>query len=173
VEPKAIAELTSILRREAQLLEALRFRLWSLGGAVTDSGGDDSMSQRLARPVADLADALRNLRRTELDRAMIAASVVADLDLDGEVPLVDIAAAVNDPWKSRLITHHDKLVSSVAEVDALAAEASHIVITSAPTRNDLANQLVDQAVPRSLVWFLRRTAAPRVDRLSPDEATTI
>ena len=102
---------------------------------------------------------------------MLAASVVLELSLDADSSLTDLAAAVGEPWRARLVAHHTKLVGSVAEVDALAAEASQIVLTSAPTRSDLANQLVDQAVPRSLVWFLRRSAAPRATRLTIAETT--
>jgi hypothetical protein len=152
---EAAAQLAGTLRREAQILEALTFRLWSMRATF-----DGTNTTSLESSVTEVAETLRNLRKAELNRAIQVSALSDDLHVSADVPLLDIAAMVDEPWSSRLIAHHATLQSGITSIDVLASEISHLLLTHDPkTPDGPANQLVDQAVPRSLVWFLRLPAA--------------
>jgi hypothetical protein len=152
---KSAAELAATLRRETQLLEALSFRLWTLRSVL--SGESDSS---LPTSLAEVKDTLLKLRKAELSRAIDVSALTGDLQLGTDAPLMELATTAAEPWSSRLSAHHASLATGVIGIDALASEISHLLLTNGDLgmQNGLANQLVDQAVPRSLVWFLRLPA---------------
>jgi hypothetical protein len=151
----AAAQLAGTLRREAQTLEALSFRLWTLRAILSG----ESLNE-LDASLTEVGDTLRNLRKAELNRAIQVSALSDDLHVSPDVPLLDIAALIDEPWASRLVAHHTTLQSGITGIDVLASEISHLLLRNeGRTQDDLANQLVDQAVPRSLVWFLRLPAA--------------
>jgi hypothetical protein len=153
---KSAAELAGTLRRESQLLEALSFRLWTLRSVL--SGESDSS---LPASLAEVKDTLFKLRKAELSRALDVSALTGDLHVSTDAPLIELATAIGEPWSTRLSSHHASLATGVIGIDALASEISHLLLTNDADlgmQNDLANQLVDQAVPRSLVWFLRLPA---------------
>jgi hypothetical protein len=141
------------------LLEALSFRLWTLR-SVLDGQSDSSLPESLT----EVQDTLHKLRKAELSRAIDVSALSTDLAMSNDAPLLDLAGAAEEPWSSRLGTHHSTLASGVSGIDALASEISHLLLTgrdNVEKQDGLANQLVDQAVPRSLVWFLRHPAGLR------------
>jgi hypothetical protein len=156
----AAPDLSNTLRREGQLLAALTFRLWTLRSVLAGES-DGSLPDSLT----EVGDTLRALRKSELSRAIDVSVLTGELNLATDAPLLDIASATDEPWCSRLAAHHTSLAEAVSGIDALASEISHVLLASnehnLETRDGLANQLVDQAVPRSLVWFLRLPANAR------------
>jgi hypothetical protein len=153
---KSAAELAATLRRETQLLEALSFRLWTLRSVL--SGESDSS---LPAALAEVKDTLLKLRKAELSRAIDVSALTGDLHVGTDAPLIELAATAAEPWSSRLSAHHASLATGVIGIDALASEISHLLLANTDDlgmQDGLANQLVDQAVPRSLVWFLRLPA---------------
>jgi hypothetical protein len=154
----AAAQLAGTLRREGQTLEALGFRLWTMRAIVSGSS-----TGSLDASAAEVGDTLRNLRKAELNRAIQVSALSDDLHVSPDIPLIDLAAMIDEPWSSRLVAHHNSLLSGITGIDVMASEISHLLlINDSKTPDGLANQLVEQAVPRSLVWFLRLSATKPV-----------
>jgi hypothetical protein len=144
-----------MLRNEGQHIETLSYALWSLRRQVLAGHLMATKTQD-----GDVLNALSQLRALELQRALQAAGLAQELSLDEDAPLIELAHALTEPWQAPLLSHHTALSAAVAEVDALTAEISHHLMIAAPPRHGLADQLIN-AMPRSLVWFLRTPAGIR------------
>lgn len=155
----SVAELSGELRRESQLLEALGFRLWSLRAILAGESPGST-----AAALADVDDTQRQLRRVELRRAMLVSDLATRHDLPPDASLRDLVDAIEEPWASRLSALGESLTATVTQIDVLSADAASLLTADSDdgrTENGLANLSVSQAVPRSLVWFLRLQAGNR------------
>lgn len=147
------AGLSSVLRSEGQHIETLSYALWTLRRDVLEQRADVSCLVDKG-----IQNALTQLRELELARALNAAELSVQLGLSSDAALIEIANALSAPWSAPLVAHHISLAAAVMELDSLTAEVSHTLLTASQKQDDLVNQLVNQAVPRSLVWFLRSPA---------------
>jgi hypothetical protein len=68
--------------------------------------------RRLLSMLEHGASARFALQVAEIDRAVVVQDLVQTLELDDDVTLRDIAAAVPDPWPVVLDEHHDALRST-------------------------------------------------------------
>lgn len=116
--------LTQILWRERELLDTLLFKLEE-EQMVLASG----RTRWLARAAREVENVLETLRETEILRSVAADEVGAALGLGTNPSLRAIAAAVDEPWQTLLLDHHDAFTSTTREIVALA-DANRDLITT-------------------------------------------
>jgi hypothetical protein len=150
--------LSRILREEGEQIESLSYALWSLAHRTTD---DDPVDRAIA--MRDIDRAHIRLRDLELSRAVHAMDLATDLGRDADLALVELADAAGGPCRAQLLIHHQALAEAVSGLDALS-----IAPDGPATRNGPDDNIVNRAVPRSLVWFLR---TPLTER-RPNTTTT-
>jgi hypothetical protein len=151
VDPAKCTALSRILRDEGEQIESLSYALWSLAHRTTD---DDITDEAIA--VRDIARSHARLCDLELARAVHAMDLATDLGRDADIALVQLAEATGGPCRAQLLIHHQALSEAVSGLDALS-----VAPEPPSTRNGPDDGVVNRAVPRSLVWFLR---APLTER---------
>lgn len=119
-----LEEVSSVLWRERELLELLLFKL-AEEQLVLAAGS----TRWLARAAHEVELVLEEIRRTELARATEVDAAAADLGLDPNPSLTELAAAAKEPWASLLRDHRQAFLTLTAEITALA-DANRDLITS-------------------------------------------
>lgn len=117
-------KLSQILWRERELLDTLLFKLEE-EQMVLASG----RTRWLARAAREIENVLRTLRETEILRSVAADEAAASLGLDHNPSLRALADAVDEPWHSLLLDHHEAFTTSTHEILTLA-DANRELITS-------------------------------------------
>jgi hypothetical protein len=115
-------KLSQVLWRERELLDTLLFKLEE-EQLVLASG----RTRWLMKAAQEVEDVLRTIRETEILRSVVADEVAADLGLDHNPSLRALAAAVDEPWHSILLDHHDAFTRLTLEVTALAVENRDLI----------------------------------------------
>jgi flagellar FlgN protein len=119
-----LADLSSILWRERELLELLLFKLEEEQLVLT--GG---RSRWLAHATREVELVLDQIRQTEVVRAAEVEAVAVELGLRPNPSLTDLADAVSAPWTELLRQHRQEFVSLTSEITTLA-EASRDLLTA-------------------------------------------
>jgi len=117
-------KLSQILWRERELLDTLLFKLEE-EQMVLASG----RTRWLVRAAREVENVLETIRETEILRAVAADDAAASLGLGHNPSLRALAEAVDEPWRSIMLDHHDAFTTVTHEVVALA-DANRELITS-------------------------------------------
>lgn len=158
-----LAEVSSILWREREMLELLLFKLEE-EQLVLAAG----RTRWLARATREVEMVLSEIRRTEVLRAVEVDAVATELGLSANPSLTVLADAAQEPWRGILRTHRQAFLTLTAEISALAESnrdllttgqrATHETLLSltdglqtytpdgAPVANAAGGRLVDEAI---------------------------
>lgn len=117
-------KLSQILWLERELLDNLLFRLEE-EQMVLASG----RTRWLVKAARDVENVLETLRETEILRSVAAEEAAAAIGLGHNPSLRALADAVDEPWRSILLDHHEAFTASTHEVLALA-DANRELITT-------------------------------------------
>ncbi len=111
-----LAEVSSTLWRERELLELLLFKLEE-EQLLLASG----RSRWLSRATREVEVLLEEIRRTELLRAVQVDEAALELGLGPGPSLRELADAAQEPWHSLLHEHREAFLAATAEIQTLAA----------------------------------------------------
>lgn len=110
-------KLSQILWRERELLDTLLFRL------EEERLVHASRDRRLQWRATDEVDSvLEEFRVTELMRAVVTDEVAEQIGIPAGPSLLALAAAVEEPWRSILLDHHETIASMSATIAERATE---------------------------------------------------
>ncbi|GAA1794631.1 flagellar protein FlgN [Planosporangium flavigriseum] len=110
-----LADLSSILWREREMLELLLFKLEE-EQLVLAAG----RTRWLAHATREVEMVLDQIRQTEVLRAAEVEAVAAELGLGSNPSLSQLADAVGSPWSDLLRDHRKTFLALTAEISALA-----------------------------------------------------
>ncbi len=108
-------ELSAVLWRERELLETLLFKL-EVEELVLATGRTRWLPSA-AREIEEVLDAIREV---ELLRTVRADEVAAELGLERDPSLREIAEASEEPWRTIWLDHRESFTSVAAEITAMA-----------------------------------------------------
>jgi hypothetical protein len=111
-----LAEISTILWRERELLELCLFKLEEEQLLLRAE-----RTRWLARATAEVEIVLTEIRRMELARATAVDAAAAELGLAPNPSLAALAEACAEPWASILREHRASFSTLTAEIAALAA----------------------------------------------------
>jgi hypothetical protein len=117
-----LADLSSILWREREMLELLLFKLEE-EQLVLATG----RSRWLARATREVEMVLERLRQTEVLRAAEVTAVGVELGIGPDPKLVHLATAAGEPWTSIFREHHATFLTLTAEITSLAEANRHLL----------------------------------------------
>ncbi|HSE09897.1 MAG TPA: flagellar protein FlgN [Nocardioidaceae bacterium] len=120
----SMEDLSSVLWRERELLETLLFKL-EVEQLVLATG----RSRWLPAAAREIEEVLDAIRETELLRGLTADAVAAELGLDPNPSLREIAEACDEPWRTIWLDHRETFTSVSAEITAMA-ENNRELLTS-------------------------------------------
>jgi hypothetical protein len=121
---EALAEVTSTLWRERELLELLLFKLEE--EQLLLAGG---RTRWLARATREVETVLEEIRRAELLRAVQVDDVAQALGLAPNPSLEALAVAASEPWSTLLREHRAAFLTATNEISAVA-EANRSLLTN-------------------------------------------
>jgi FlgN protein len=110
-----LAEVSSVLWRERELLELLLFKLEEEQLVLASS-----RNRWLARATREVELVLEQIRSTEVLRAAQVQALGASLGLPPNPSLSALADAVDEPWSTLLRDHRQAFHTMTAEISALA-----------------------------------------------------
>ncbi len=119
-----LAEVSSTLWRERELLELLLFKLEE--EQVLLATGKGRWLQRATREVEVV---LEEIRRAELLRSVQVDEVAAELGLAPGPSLRQVAEAATEPWRTLLLEHRDAFMAATVEIQAMA-DANRDLLTA-------------------------------------------
>jgi len=119
-----LAELSSILWRERDLLDLLLFKLEE-EQLVLSAG----RTRWLAHATREVEMVLDQLRLTEVLRAAEVAVVGSELGIGSDATLGELADAVDPPWAELLRQHRSAFLALTAEINVLA-DANRELLTA-------------------------------------------
>lgn len=138
---RAVMEkLSQILWRERELLDTLLFKLEE--EQMVLAGGRTRWLVRAAREVEQV---LGTIRETEILRSVAADAVAASIGLGHNPSLRALAEAVDEPWHSILLDHHDAFATTTQEVVALADANRELITTGYRSARETLMTLGDSA----------------------------
>ncbi len=135
----ALRAYSTVLWRERDLLEMLRYRL-EVQELILQAG----LTSRISLAVREVEEALENIRLTDLERSMEAEEAARSLGLEPDASLHEIAASAPAPWDELLGEHRAALLELASEIgdiskrnrDTLAANYQATQETLAILRED-------------------------------------
>jgi hypothetical protein len=119
-----LAEVTSTLWRERELLELLLFKLEE-EQLILAAG----RTRWLGRATREVEMVLEEIRSAELLRSVQVDEAALELGLDPNPSLDALADAADEPWQTLLRDHRQAFMTATAEISALA-EANRDLLTS-------------------------------------------
>jgi glucokinase len=119
-----LADLSSILWREREMLELLLFKLEE-EQLVLAAG----RTRWLAHATREVEMVLDQIRQTEVLRAAEVAVLGADLGLGSSPSLTQLSEAVGAPWSDMFQQHRKAFLAMTAEISTLA-EANRDLLTA-------------------------------------------
>ena len=119
-----LADLSSILWREREMLELLLFKLEE--EQLVLAGG---RNRWLAHATREVEVVLEQIRNTEVLRAAEVAAIAREIGLGANPSMSDLADAVGAPWDDLLRQHRRAFLSLTTEITALA-EANRDLLTA-------------------------------------------
>jgi hypothetical protein len=151
-----LADLSSILWREREMLELLLFKLEE-EQLVLAAG----RTRWLAHATREVEVVLDQIRSTEVLRAVEVDAIGVELNLGSDPSLTDISNAVQAPWRDLLREHRKAFLTLTSEISSLA-EANRELLTA----GQRAVRETMLAVAGSVETYGRRgqtvAAAPRI-----------
>jgi len=119
-----LADLSSILWREREMLELLLFKLEE--EQLVLAGG---RTRWLAHATREVEIVLEQIRSTEVIRAVEVEAVGTALGLGPNPSLGELAESVDEPWRDLLRQHRRAFLTLTTEITALA-EANRDLLTA-------------------------------------------
>ena len=110
----ALSDVSNILWRERQLLELLVFKLEE-EQLVLAAG----RSRWLAYATREVENVLGEIKRIELERAVLVADAGRDLGLSGSPTLRELSALTPSPWDGIFAEHRRALMTLAQEIDQI------------------------------------------------------
>jgi hypothetical protein len=151
-----LADLSSILWREREMLELLLFKLEEEQLILANN-----RTRWLAHATREVELVLDQIRRTEVVRAVEVEAIASQLGLGSDASLTDLADSSPAPWNDLLREHRRAFLTLAAEVSTLA-QANRDLLTA----GQRAVREAMLAVVGSVETYGRRgqsvAAAPRV-----------
>lgn len=126
-----LAEVSTILWRERELLELLLFKLEEEQLVLTSG-----RSRWLARATKEVEIVLAEIRRTELSRAVAVDEAAEALGLGANPSLAALAGACAEPWSSILRDHRTSFHALTAEITALATRNKDLITAGKQATED-------------------------------------
>lgn len=120
----ALADLSSILWRERELLELLLFKLEEEQLVLAAN-----RSRWLGHATREVEMVLDQIRHTEVVRAAEVDAVGREYSLGPNPSLVELAEVVEEPWRGLLRQHRAAFLTLSAEIQALAAANRDLLST--------------------------------------------
>jgi hypothetical protein len=121
-----LREVSDILWRERRLLELLEFKLEE-ERLLTEAG----LARWIHRATREVALVRGELRRAELDRAILVQMAASELALEGTPTLKELMAAAPEPWAGILDRHREALKRAAASVVDLTEQCEQAVVGGA------------------------------------------
>jgi hypothetical protein len=112
----SLGDVSNMLWRERQLLELLIFKLEE-EQLVLAAG----RSRWLAHATREVESVLAEIKRVELERAVVVAAAAGELGLSGSPSLRELAEVVTNPWDTILAEHRRALLELAQEIDGVAS----------------------------------------------------
>jgi hypothetical protein len=110
----ALSDVSNILWRERQLLELLVFKLEE-EQLVLAAG----RTRWLGHATREVESVLEEIKRVELERAMLVADAGRELGLSGMPTLKELAALTAPPWDGIFAEHRRALLNLAQEIDVI------------------------------------------------------
>ncbi|GAA3335672.1 hypothetical protein GCM10020358_04880 [Amorphoplanes nipponensis] len=120
----SLTDLSSVLWRARELLELLLFKLEEEQLLLASN-----RSRWLAHATREVEVVLDQIRQTEVVRAAYAQAVAAELGLEVEASLGQLADAAPAPWSDLLHQHRKAFLTLTSEIGALA-ESNRELLTA-------------------------------------------
>ncbi len=135
-----MAEVTSTLWRERELLDLLLFKLEE-EQLILASG----RTRWLARATREVEAVLEEVRRAELLRAVQVDEAAVELGLPPGPSLQALATAASEPWATILREHREAFLTATAEIQAMAQANRELLTTGARAAREALLSLTDGA----------------------------
>lgn len=129
-----LAEVSTILWRERDLLDLLAFKL-DEQGLLLAAG----RTRWLTRAADELEAVMEELRYVELVRAMETSALAEELGLPGGASLAELAGAAPTPWDELLWSHRAALIELSEEVRVRSGDNCAALGRGADAVHDLIN----------------------------------
>jgi hypothetical protein len=110
----ALSDVSNILWQERQLLELLVFKLEE-EQLVLASG----RTRWLSHATREVETVLAEIKRVELERAVLVAGAGRDLGLSGSPTLRELAGLTPEPWDGIFAEHRRALLALAQEIDTI------------------------------------------------------
>jgi transposase len=110
----ALSDVSNILWRERQLLELLVFKLEE-EQLVLAAG----RSRWLLHATREVENVIEEIKRNELERAVLVADAGRELGLSGSPTLRELAGLTPTPWDGIFAEHRRALLSLAQEIEAI------------------------------------------------------
>jgi hypothetical protein len=112
----SLGDVSNMLWRERQLLELLIFKLEE-EQLVLAAG----RTRWLAHATREVESVLAEIKRIELERAVVVAAAATELGLSGAPSLRELGDVVADPWNTIFTEHRRALLELAQEIDGVAS----------------------------------------------------
>lgn len=132
----SLPELSNTLWRQRQLLDLLLFRM-----SVEQTLLMSRQVRWLARATDEVEAVLDEMRETELMRAVLLQSVTAELGLDADASLRDLATHAPEPWNTIFEEHRRAFLGLTDEVQAIATLNRELLGREQRATRDLIEEL--------------------------------
>jgi hypothetical protein len=110
----ALSDVSNILWRERQLLELLVFKLEE-EQLVLAAG----RTRWLSYATREVENVLAEIKRIELERAVLVADAGRELGLSGSPTLRELTALTDSPWDGIFLEHRRALLALAQEIDVI------------------------------------------------------
>lgn len=128
----ALADVSTVLWRERELLELLLFKLEE-EQLVLASG----RSRWLAHATREVEMVIGQIRETELQRAVLVDALAAELGLPASPSLNALADAAPSPWDDLLRAHRAAFLTLTEEISAMSAANRELLLSAQRVSRDL------------------------------------
>ncbi len=158
------SQIASLLWQEREILERVLFKL--IEEQLVARAGQPRW---LSAASIELDEALQDLRRSEVVRAMKVDELAEQRGLPPGVALAQLADAAPDPWNAILLEHRAALRGLAAEIDAATSQTRRLLESGARGARERLLSLTDAVATYD---SRRLTEAPgphtsRVDKRAP------
>jgi hypothetical protein len=120
----SMEDLSSILWRERDLLELLLFKLEVEQLVLTGA-----RSHWLPLAAREIDTVLEDIREVELLRAVAVDTVAAELSLDPNPSLREIAEASGEPWRAIWLDHREAFTTVAAQISEMS-QSNRVLLTA-------------------------------------------
>jgi hypothetical protein len=117
-------DLSSVLWRERDLLEMLLFKL-EVEQLVLTSG----RTHWLALAAREVENVLQDIRDVEMMRAMAVDAVAAELGLEPNASLNEIAQGSEEPWRSIWFDHREAFTTVATQISEMS-QSNRVLLTA-------------------------------------------